>query len=481
MGMRKTVMAMVITLAWPLLPVRAQRQDEAFQRWLEADTAAFQEYDAAVTRQVEQYLEDERRAFAAFVEAAGAVWGKGNVWVPSETLWVQYSEALDERSAADLDAGQVRVSVIVPDGADEAEQEALLREAVRRVVLSGTQCPVAMMQRRTPADASDHAAAGQVYVVQRGDSLWALARRFNVSRAALAQANGIDPDGWLSIGQKLVIPGPVATPDRPVAAPPQRIPAAPEAAERPPRPPVEVSSRPVLQDQVQTQSGQVVTAGNASAFAAEVVASQPVSVTAVTGADGQSRRTAEVTFPLVPDHIRVRALRYRDLALEFAHQYNVYPPLIFAIMQTESSFNPRARSGAPAYGLMQLVPRSGARDAYRLVFETDALVTGEYLYDPRNNIQLGVAYLHILQTRYFRRVEHSTNRMLCAIAAYNTGAGNVCRAFGAGTSLSRAADIVNGLEPGEVYRRLRTDLPYAETRDYIHKVTDRMPQYRGWE
>ena len=71
--------------------------------------------------------------------------------------------------------------------------------------------------------------------------------------------------------------------------------------------------------------------------------------------------------------------------------------------------------------------------------------------------------------------------MLCAIAGYNTGAGNVCKAFDAGTSLTRAAPVINGMTPEQVYSRLRTNLPYEETRNYIVKVNERLPLYREWQ
>jgi peptidoglycan DL-endopeptidase LytF len=44
------------------------------------------------------------------------------------------------------------------------------------------------------------------YVVQPGDTLWAIARRFNVSVDAIRQANNLTTD-VLSVGQRLIIPG----------------------------------------------------------------------------------------------------------------------------------------------------------------------------------------------------------------------------------------------------------------------------------
>ena len=236
----------------------------------------------------------------------------------------------------------------------------------------------------------------------------------------------------------------------------------------------------MLAGQVRMPGGGAVTADNVEACARALVKQAPPAPAVVVGGDGRPRRVATVRFKLAPDHLRTRAEEFRPLVIEYARDYQVDPPLIFAIIHTESAFNPRARSGVPAYGLMQLVPRSGARDAYRLVHDKDALVTGTYLYNPRHNVELGCAFVHILDRRYLRRIENDESRMLCGIAAYNTGAGNVCRAFYDGTSVGTAAPIINRLRPAEVYAYLRTRLPYKETRDYVEKVRRRMALYRDW-
>ncbi len=55
--------------------------------------------------------------------------------------------------------------------------------------------------------AQDEPPDGPVYIVQAGDSLWAIAQRFGVSMDDLAAENGITDPGQLSIGARLVIPG----------------------------------------------------------------------------------------------------------------------------------------------------------------------------------------------------------------------------------------------------------------------------------
>ncbi len=48
---------------------------------------------------------------------------------------------------------------------------------------------------------------GPVYIIQSGDSLWAIAARFGISMDDLAAKNGIADPGQISIGTRLVIPG----------------------------------------------------------------------------------------------------------------------------------------------------------------------------------------------------------------------------------------------------------------------------------
>ncbi|HID10453.1 MAG TPA: DUF3393 domain-containing protein [Candidatus Latescibacteria bacterium] len=242
--------------------------------------------------------------------------------------------------------------------------------------------------------------------------------------------------------------------------------------------PKPLSDEPVLSRQLRTSDGKPVTEENAEVFASEVVREPYIKREEVVGKDGKRRTKLSVRFPLVPDHLRVRAQKYADLVHQYASKFQLSPPLVFAVIHTESHFNPKARSPVPAYGLMQLVPTSGGRTAYRYIYKEDKVLPPSYFFVPRNNIELGCGYLHYLRTRIFRGIQDDRKAIYCAVAAYNTGPGNVARAFAGKGSLKKALPLVNRMAADEVYDRLRRKLPYRETRKYVEKVFNRMPLYR---
>ena len=110
-------------------------------------------------------------------------------------------------------------------------------------------------------------------------------------------------------------------------------------------------------------------------------------------------------------------------------KYNVDPYLIFLVMEQESHFNPRALSPKGARGLLQLMPGTAARFGVR------------HPHDPAQNISGGTRYLRELLNRFNNRVD-------LVLASYNAGEGAVAK-FG-----NRVP-------------------PYAETRNYVKKISYR--------
>ncbi|MFA9460357.1 murein transglycosylase domain-containing protein [Thiohalorhabdus sp. Cl-TMA] len=233
---------------------------------------------------------------------------------------------------------------------------------------------------------------------------------------------------------------------------------------------------PLLDGLAADDAGRPVAAEQARDFAEQVV--KEARVEEVESGDGHERVAVTAEVPLIPDHVRKRAEKYQTVVERQAERRSLAPELVFAVMETESFFNPMARSPIPAFGLMQLVPVSGGLEAYRMVHGKDKKPSEQFLYDPQNNVELGAAYLHRLYYDYMRGIEDDRARLWCAVAAYNTGPGNLYRTFAEAGGRQAAVRRVNRMGPDEVFDHLVVNLPYEETRHYIQKVREKMPKYQ---
>lgn len=180
-----------------------------------------------------------------------------------------------------------------------------------------------------------------------------------------------------------------------------------------------------------------------------------------------------ITVSLPKNTTLKKARLYLPRVKEMSKQFGIPRSVILAVIQTESSFNPMARSHIPAYGLMQIVPRSAGLDVYRYLYKKRRLLSPSYLYNANNNIKLGTAYLHLIYTKYLKDIKNPTSRLYCTIAAYNTGAGNVSRTFSGTNNPSKAAREINTMTPPQVYNYLVKRLKYKETRHYVKNITKR--------
>jgi soluble lytic murein transglycosylase-like protein len=115
-----------------------------------------------------------------------------------------------------------------------------------------------------------------------------------------------------------------------------------------------------------------------------------------------------------------------QLVRRLAPQYAIDFRLALAVISVESAFNPTAVSPKKAQGLMQLIPATAERFGVKKVF------------NPAENVKGGLAYLRWLLAFFKGDVP-------LVLAAYNAG--------------ERAVERYRGIPP------------YAETRNYVSKVT----------
>jgi len=149
--------------------------------------------------------------------------------------------------------------------------------------------------------------------------------------------------------------------------------------------------------------------------------------------------------------------KYSEYVTKYSREYNIPEYVIYAVIKTESDFDPNARSSAGACGLMQIMP------------ETFEWLTGkEHLnenlqYDsvfiPEVSIRYGTYYLMYL----YKKFDYNWDT---AFAAYNGGEGNVSKWL----KDPEYADGEGGLK--------HIPDPYGETRRYVPKVNNAIEKYK---
>ncbi len=132
-------------------------------------------------------------------------------------------------------------------------------------------------------------------------------------------------------------------------------------------------------------------------------------------------------------------------------------PLVLGVTRQESSFDPLARSGAGARGMMQLMPTTAQNIARR-----SGLGWGS-LDDPDFNMRVGSVYLDQLVNQF-------SGSYVMAAAAYNAGPSRPNQWAGlCGDPRSSSTDPLDFIEC----------IPFSETRDYVMRVMEATQVYRA--
>lgn len=145
---------------------------------------------------------------------------------------------------------------------------------------------------------------------------------------------------------------------------------------------------------------------------------------------------------------------YWDALRNYSESNGLDPYLVASLIRQESEFNPGAISHANAYGLMQLLPRTGKGEAKKQGlhhYNTDSLL------DPTTNIELGTAYFREMVDHFGGHVEY-------ALAAYNAGADRVEDWRSAGNY----RDVEEFVE----------SIPFTETREYVQAIVRNAEVYK---
>ena len=174
------------------------------------------------------------------------------------------------------------------------------------------------------------------------------------------------------------------------------------------------------------------------------------------------------SIPLVERKVRSPFENYQAWVHKYSKQYGVEPELVFAIMEVESAFNPKAVSRSNALGLMQIKADAAGKDVYSRVDGKEGKPSRKELLDAQENIRIGVAYLGLLKNFYFKDIKNPKKQEMMMISSYNGGLSKALGIFNKKTEY--ALKEVNSLSDRGVYRKLAYEHSSKETRDYIKKV-----------
>lgn len=146
-------------------------------------------------------------------------------------------------------------------------------------------------------------------------------------------------------------------------------------------------------------------------------------------------------------------LKFEDTVYRYAEEFSLSPSLVFAVIRTESKFDPEAQSAAGAKGLMQLMDNTYEWVGKSLLDDPQPM---ENICEPETNVRFGCRLLAYL----LKRFENTET----ALAAYNAGVGRVA-AWLKNPSYS---------EDGVTLK----SIPLDETRQYVERVTKAQEAYQ---
>jgi membrane-bound lytic murein transglycosylase C len=198
----------------------------------------------------------------------------------------------------------------------------------------------------------------------------------------------------------------------------------------------------------------------------------------------QKNRRKEISInrlviPMISQHKAIAGSRYLSFAKMASARHMIPVPLIMAIIETESAFNPLARSRSNALGLMQIKADTAGRDYFSIINGNSHTPSAAYLYNPKNNVEVGTGYLSILADRYLAGIYHPQKLEYAIISSYNGGSGALFKSLVRSGNRKAAIKRINAMSVKDFYWFLTHRHIRSESRNYVKKVTARMKKYTG--
>ncbi len=161
------------------------------------------------------------------------------------------------------------------------------------------------------------------------------------------------------------------------------------------------------------------------------------------------------------------AQTWMPISEEAGEAWGVSPRLLTAIIAVESGGNPTLVSSSNAVGLMQIKASTAGREVWRHLGRSGQPSTSE-LKDPARNIDIGAAYLSILEHGILRGIDNTQTMQYALIVAYVNGAGALLRMFS--SNRGEAIAQINSMSPEQFWQYVMDNHPSSQAPRYLWKV-----------
>ena len=160
---------------------------------------------------------------------------------------------------------------------------------------------------------------------------------------------------------------------------------------------------------------------------------------------------------------------YAEFINCYARAADISPQVVTAIIEAESSFQPRSVSPAGAYGLMQIMPNTWRlvnKDIKVCAERHTGECSSECYFNAELNIHIGTHYLGQLLKKY-------QGNMVLAVAAYNAGPGAVDRYGGIppyAETMQYTQNVIQNYYNLQNKNMLYSAISKPESWDKVHKL-----------
>jgi membrane-bound lytic murein transglycosylase F len=173
-----------------------------------------------------------------------------------------------------------------------------------------------------------------------------------------------------------------------------------------------------------------------------------------------------------------RISRYDELIKKYSANINWDWRLLASLIYQESRFNPKVRSHAGAYGLMQLMPST------RAYFGVDSTSSVE------KQIEAGVKFIKLLDKQIAPKIPDEEERVKFILASYNIGWGHILDAVNIASKVGKNAQVwdqnvdsclLSKSKP-EVFQMADVKHGYAkgkETYKFVKQILERFEHYKN--